>query len=959
MSVMISALFIMIVMQFYKLQIIEHETYKEAVVAGIQREVEVPALRGAIYDRYGHPLATNQSIYVLKIDPQVRFAEENKLNHVILNVITLLERNGDDYIDSMPISKEAPFTFTKDEQSVRSFITNYVPYNDQAHKEKLYRYSAQELIDYLRGEDVFSLEEAFSDNEVRKIIAVRLEMRQTMYQKYKKVTIANEISMKTIAAIEENQAQYPGIVVELETKRYYTYGKAFGNILGYTRKITKSQYEKLKESGYDETDLVGQVGIEASMESELRGEKGHQIIEVDNVGRTVFTTDIKEAVKGNDIYLTIDAELQLAVYEAIEKNLSKAIVERLRGGGRNIIPLTGREVLNSMATNNQLDFKKMEMADQKTMQKQLYDKIESSYKIALKEGEEEQQDLTIKQHFAQMLEDETERITSRELLLAMAEQGSLKLEEDQIKRIWKGDYGSLEALVIAELESGDLKAEQMAIKPFSGSAVVVDVNSGEVLALVSYPSFDSNEFTQNFNEIYTKLYDGVDSRNMEINRALKTARAPGSPFKMLVAIAGMEEGVITPHTIMNDVGFYTNAGKPYPRCWHYTNNGYGHGNVDVKRALEVSCNYFFYDIPYRLGLKYGAPYGAIDVLTNYVEQFGLAQKTGIELEETLPNVSNPQHEVYNQVIKALNGLRNMNQDKKEHFKEAVRAKLSQVLGGADEVIFNKIMEDFKEGLAEDLTEPARQVVREVFNEDEEVSLKVRSKKALVNLLMDYIESGTRRTVVKTMNELFKIEDEKVVDQILMQMIEVYVDDFFEKVDMEWTMAINVRTAIGQGKNAFTPVQMARYIAGLANGKEVYDLKVVNGIYDHKETNRYYNTPVKLFNTLHIKASTLKSVYEGMRAVVHGQEGSARTSFSDFQMQVAGKTGTAEGGRYEDSWFVGFAPYENPEIAIVTSMYEADGLGNYNIQLARDVFEIYFNLNHKETNYRIMGNAFIE
>ena len=448
---------------------------------------------------------------------------------------------------------------------------------------------------------------------------------------------------------------------------------------------------------------MGQVGIEASMESELRGEKGHQIIEVDNVGRTVFTTDIKEAVKGNDIYLTIDAKLQLAVYEAIEKNLSKAIVERLRGGGRNIIPLTGREVLNSMATNNQLDFKKMEMADQKTMQKQLYDKIKASYEIALKALEKKQQDLpveeretlTIKQHFAQMLEDEAERITSRELLLAMAEQGSLKLEEGQIQRIWNGEYGSLEALLITELESGDLKADQMAIKPFSGSAVVVDVNSGEVLALASYPSFDSNEFTQNFNEIYTKLYDGVDSRNLEINRALKTARAPGSPFKMLVAIAGMEEGVITPDTIMNDVGFYTKAGKPYPRCWHYTNNGYGHGHVDVKRALEVSCNYFFYDIPYRLGLKYGAPYGAIDVLTNYVEQFGLAQKTGIELEETSPNVSNPQHEVYNQVIKALNGLRNMNQDKKEQFKEVVRNQLSQTLDGAEEFIFNKITDDFK------------------------------------------------------------------------------------------------------------------------------------------------------------------------------------------------------------------------------------------------------------------------
>ena len=233
--------------------------------------------------------------------------------------------------------------------------------------------------------------------------------------------------------------------------------------------------------------------------------------------------------------------------------------------------------------------------------------------------DEEKTNLTIKQHFANMLDSETILITDRELLLALGEQQTLKLDEEQMTRIRNGNVGSVESLLIEELESGELKPDQTAIMPFSGSAVVVDVNTGEVLSLVGYPSYDSNEFTQNFNSIYRKLHDGVDERNIEINRALKTAKAPGSTFKMIVAAAGLEEEVVTPETTIYDTGVYPNAGEPAPKCWIFTNSGHGHGSINVQGALEVSCNYYFYDIAYRLGLKYGAPYGGIDALSKYVE----------------------------------------------------------------------------------------------------------------------------------------------------------------------------------------------------------------------------------------------------------------------------------------------------------------------------------------------------
>lgn len=1041
MCVVILLMFVVITYQFYKIQIIEHDEYDQELQATVQKTVDIPAIRGLIYDRYGKPLAVNKAVYVLKVDPQVTLAK-GQLDQILLNTANLLRANGDQYIDNMPISDKAPFVFTEDEDSVRRFITNYVPYNDNDHKQELYRLSATELINYLKGEDVFNISPNYSDEEVRKIIAMRLEIRQSTYARYKQVTIAEDISMETLATIEEHQDEFASVVAEVESQRFYPYGKAFGNILGYTRTITESQYESLKEQGYEQDDIVGQVGIESTQEAELRGEKGSKQILVDTVGSTVYTVSTEEATAGNDIYLSMDAEMQVEIYNALERCLSEAIVERLKGTNSKAVPLTGHEVLVSMAKNNQIDIKAMSGADVGTMQAQLYEKILTSYQAELTRLEEEEKhltdeektDLTIKQHFADMLDSKPSVITDRELVLTMCEQKTLKVSEDQLAAIKAGNY-SVDGLLINLLENGQLKPDQMDVTPSSGSAVVVDPNTGQTLALVSYPSYDNNEFIQNFNSYYRKLHDGVDMRNIEINRALKTAKAPGSTFKMISAIAGLEEGVVTKDTLINDTGIYTNAGTPGPHCWVYDNTGHGHGAINVKTAIEVSCNYFFYDVAYRLGLKYGNPYGGISKLTEYVEMMGLGDKTGIELEEVSPNISSPTNLVNNQALRALNRVRQLKDENKQNLYEelvtyfdkgfyslgdshatkledkidylsapyirtAINTDLGISLSESFDSIYDKVLGDFSEEMADGTSEVAGQIAERVMAGDNNLTLKYRTKVALEDYLQTLIQPGTKKSIQKMLskmpdglvknaflegyketltkyqgqegmaevcselqNRITAIEKgsfdynavmtEKVINRIIM----VYLDDFFKDVDMEWKIGTNVRTAIGQGDNAFTPVQVARYIAALTNGKTVYNLTAISGIKDNKETGAYIQNLPEVYSTLDIKEQHLQLIREGMLNVADGTQGTARNYFEECEVQVAAKTGTAQDNAGEISWFVGFAPYEKPEIALVTSMYGTDGVGSYNTKLARDAVEIAMKVN-KSSDKVTLGSQFV-
>ena len=148
----------------------------------------------------------------------------------------------------------------------------------------------------------------------------------------------------------------------------------------------------------------------------------------------------------------------------------------------------------------------------------------------------------------------------------------------------------------------------------------MNVNTGEVLAMASYPEYNPADFVGGIsNENWAKYRD--NEAKPLVNKAIQNSYSPGSTFKMITAIAGLESGVINLNTKINDTGIYTKYSDYQPKCWYYTDYHRGHGYLDVSGAIEKSCNYFFYETADKMG---------IDTLVKFAKYFGLGTKTGID-----------------------------------------------------------------------------------------------------------------------------------------------------------------------------------------------------------------------------------------------------------------------------------------------------------------------------------------
>lgn len=352
----------------------------------------------------------------------------------------------------------------------------------------------------------------------------------------------------------------------------------------------------------------------------------------------------------------------------------------------------------------------------------------------------------------------------------------------------------------------------------AGACVVMNVNTGEVLAMASYPDYNPADFVGGISTENWNNYANNEAKPL-VNKAVQNSYSPGSTFKMITAIAGLESGVINLNTKINDTGVYTKYRDYQPRCWYYTDYHRGHGYLDVSGAIEKSCNYFFYETADRMG---------IDTLVKFAKYFGLGTKTGIELQS-------------------------------------------------------------------------------------ETAGQLASKEAKQKLHPD---------------------------------------------DSTWYPADSLQAAIGQNDNEFSPLQMARYISILANGGHRIDVSIVKNIRNtdgseesKEEINQFIKQKLGLqdetVEDLSINQANLDAVLAGMQSVTSDSGGTAYVRFKDFDISVGGKTGSAEAPNDQvHAWFVGFAPFENPEIAIVV-MVENGGHGNYTAEVVRDIMEEYFGMNTQD------------
>lgn len=795
-------LFSVLVIKLYTLQIIDGDYYSQEVTGTTLRNVEVNAERGNIYDRYGRVIATNEASYTVNIDPSI--GVEN-LNDILVNLITLLENNGEKIDVSLPITSTLPrqFLFDGNEKQEKRWK------NDMSLDEDS---DASTAYDNLK--EMFEVDSALNDDMISKVLAIRCELYKNRYSKYLPVSISYNISDKTAASIQEQGSSMPCIYVDTLSARKYPLGKYLSHILGYTGKVTETELEDNK-GDYTLNDFIGKDGIEKAFESNLRGTDGSQYIEVDSFGRRIAVVEGEGTAPeaGGNVYLTIDSQLQKAIYDKLEEKLIELQIQRMSGGDYSY---SIKDVFTKMINSDSIWMKNILNSEEGTTQGKLK-------KYILEENPKSSEDINIARETLAKGYEKGD-ISASSLMIALYEQGQITDDDGTISQLKNGNL-SVSSALIRKMRTREITPQMTGMDPCTGSVVVTDVNDGSVLAAVSYPSYDNNELVNNFNnEYYLHLQN--DPTTPMVNRPFTEPRAPGSTFKMIVAIAALEEGIITPNSYIQDLGTFKDAGVPYAKCWIGSGSG-THGSVNVAKALEVSCNYFFYTVSYNMG-KSGYLNG-INVLNKYMEIFGLNSPTGVEIYELYDSMSD-----YPSFISSP---------------------------------------EYKE----------------------------------------YVVSSRNSDATDS--------------------------------DKKWTAGDTIRTAIGQSYNNYTAATLSKYIAMLANGGTRYSMHLLNKTTDNEDTIQQQYEPV-VEETLNIKQENLDAVFEGMLAVTKGTSGTLRESFRDYPIDVAAKSGTAQESekRSEHTIFVGFAPYDDPQISISVLIPYGNDKSHPAGDIAKTAIDEYLNLN---------------
>lgn len=227
-------------------------------------------------------------------------------------------------------------------------------------------------------------------------------------------------------------------------------------------------------------------------------------------------------------------------------------------------------------------------------------------------------------------------ITGREICMLLYDQGVLKKNNATYARLNAGSISPFHFLK-SKIRSLEISPGELGLTPCSCAVIVTDVKTGKVKALTSYPSYDNNKFANSVdNDYYAKI--STSSASPLMNRATQQKAAPGSTFKMVTATTVLEEGIINPFNQVRDEVQFKKINKPWPKCWSTVS----HGSINVTQAIQHSCNYFFYEMGYRLGNGHRNIVDnerGLGKLRKYADQYGLTEKSGIELSEADPTFS--------------------------------------------------------------------------------------------------------------------------------------------------------------------------------------------------------------------------------------------------------------------------------------------------------------------------------
>ena len=342
-TIIMLSLSFLLLSRVFRLQIINGQEYLDNYTLKIEKTRELSSTRGNIYDRNGKLLAYNELAYAITFEDNGTYdsvKEKNKsLNSEMYRFIRVLDENGDSIKNDFYISysESEGYQYTVKGSTLKRFLadiydhtsTEDLKYNrDLGYNEA--EATPKQVIDYLAKER-YQVSSKYDENDRYRIIVLRYAISQNSYQKYVLTTLATGVSDKTVAYVSENGDELQGMDVSEETVRRYNDSKYFAHLIGYTGKISVEEYESLskEDDSYSLTDVVGKSGIEQVMDKELQGTKGKEKVSVDNVGRVIDILERKEPTAGNDVYLSIDADLTKAVYDLLEQEIAGVLYSKI------------------------------------------------------------------------------------------------------------------------------------------------------------------------------------------------------------------------------------------------------------------------------------------------------------------------------------------------------------------------------------------------------------------------------------------------------------------------------------------------------------------------------------------------------------------------------------------------------------------------------------------------------
>ncbi|SFH46029.1 penicillin-binding protein 2 [Tindallia magadiensis] len=909
MTAMILLFFLIIIFRLASLMIAEGETHREYAENRIVKSLPISAPRGEIRDRYGRLLAGNRPSFSVEISKNEMI--DDRINEISAELTRIFNSNNDQYIDDFPIIMMEHGHIFEFDQKIEQWKEDYdIPS----------RYNAKETFDLLRIR--YEIDESDPVEVQQRLLAIP------------ELTVP--ISIRTWKFTEE-----------MRKEQWFDQMRIPDELESASEVFEWLRDEKfLIPKNYSDQRARDIMAIREQIETQLPGFMQYQPIKV-----------------AQDISSASVSLIEEMSYELPGVNI---VVEPVRTYPNNSVAAHILGNLGKISDQSEIEYY---INEKGYLPSDIIGKtgIEHKFESKLK-GKDGSQRVMVdsRGRLVRVLEKE-EAIPGDTIQLTIDMEFQKRVEEileDVLQTIQTG--GTYQT----PWGTNDLVSRQGPRKnATSGSVVVTDVKTGEILAMANYPAYDPNLFVTGIsNDDWEKVMpenprDPLAPRPL-LNIAMSTAVQPGSTYKMLTGLAAIDNGLSPGYQIL-DRG-YIQVGEHSFGNWLWNQSRQTMGYQNLYEAIADSNNYYFYSIAnaYDYSRNRPLPYNMdVETLIDYAHMFGLNDATGIEIDrprEQRGGVPNPESKL--RMTKAV--LRNhLNRLLTEEDFE------SELVDGNSETISEAI--EFLVDLAEE--NPPRY---EVYQYVREVGIK----ESRANAITDLVKYS-----------------------------------YYNQAN--WSIADTMNFSIGQGSHAYTPLQMTNYMAMLANGGIRNPLTVVKNSSSQEE-----GKVIPLNNS-----DNLFHIHRGMyEATVSG---GARRYFQDFPIKVAAKTGTAqrEGKippideveyllenlrrfnvdessvieeterlmdenrdqhQYQDkgyamrmairnlnpsltnrdldeykedydnfSWFTGFAPYEDPEIAISVLIFQG-GAGGYGAPVFREVVAEYMGLNAENENDNHMLNSFM-